>query len=517
MGAYLPLFVALPLLAGFACLLLERAAPRAAPWLSVASMLGLLALAAVAVARRDAGVTFAGGWGVSGWGGNGGADDVVFVVGIALVLDGLSRLFLLLVALVGTASAVYALRYLEPEAGRPLFHVLFNLLVAGMNGALLAGDLFNLYVFVEVASIASYGLVAYRTGGTEIEAAFKYLVLGTLASTAILVGVTVLYAATGYLNMADLGVAIASGAVPRLPLLFAAALFLFGFGTKTAAMPFHAWLPDAHPSAPAPISAMLSGLLIKTLGIYALARVFFVVVGADEQVRLILTLLGCLSMWGGVLLAQAQDDLKRILAYHSVSQMGYVLVAFGVGTWLGVAAGLFHAVNHALFKSALFLSSGSLERLTGTRRLSEMGGIFRRAPATSVGLVGACLSIAGIPPFNGFWSKLLILIALVSAGQPVVALLAAGAALMTLVTFVKVQRKAVFGALPARLANAREVPAAMYLPVLALVVLCLLSGLLWPLGVDGVIGAAASSLRAGAGERPAASEYIESVHGRESR
>ena len=510
MGADLPLFVAVPLAAGFACLLLKGLAPRSTPWLSLASMLGLLALAAVAIARGGTEVAFAGGWDVRPFG------DGPWVAGIALVLDGLSRLFLLLVAVVGTAAAVFALRSLAEEPGRPLFHVLFNLLVAGMNGALLAGDLFTLYVFLEVASIASYGLVAYRTGGTEVEAAFKYLVLGTLASTGILVGVAVLYAATGFLNLADLAAAIARGAVPPVALAFAAGLFVLGFATKTAAMPFHAWLPDAHPSAPAPISAMLSGLLIKTLGIYALVRVFYVVIGVDERLRLILTVLGCLTMWGGVLLAQAQDDLKRILAFHSVSQMGYVLVALGLGTWLGVAAALFHAVNHGLFKSALFLSSGSLERVAGTRRLSEMGGLFRRAPATSIGLVGACLSIAGIPPFNGFWSKLLILIALASSGQYLVALAAAGAALMTLVTFVKVQRKAVFGPLPGRLAGAREVPAAMYLPVLALVALCLLSGLLWPVGVEGLIGAAASAVRAPEGGAPAAARYVESVHGRPS-
>jgi len=507
MGTYLPLFVALPLLAGFLCLLLKRAAPRATPWISVGSMLGLLALCILATAWGSTGVTFAGNWGVRGAGAG------AFVVGIALVLDGLSRLFLLLVAVVGTASAVYALRYLAPEEGRPLFHVLFNLLVAGMNGALLAGDLFNLYVFVEVASIASYGLVAYQTGGEEVEAAFKYLVVGTLASTAILIGITVLYAATGYLNMADLSVAIAGGGVPRLPLVFASGLFVLGFGMKAAAMPFHAWLPDAHPSAPAPISAMLSGLLIKTLGIYALVRVFYGVIGMDENLRLVLTVLGCLSMWGGVLLAQAQDDVKRILAFHSVSQMGYVLVALALDTWLGVAAGLFHAVNHGLFKSALFLSAGSLERVTGTRRLSQMGGVFRKAPATSAGLVGACLSISGIPPFNGFWSKLLILIALVQAGQTFVAVLAAGAALMTLVTFVKVQRKAIFGALPARLEGAHEVPASMYLPALALAALCLLSGLLWPVGVDGIVGAAASAVRSREGAPPAATVYVERIHG----
>jgi len=507
MGTFVPFFVALPLLAGFLCLVLKRAAPRATPWISVISMAGLLVACLFAVARESAGVTFAGGWGVRGSG------EDAFVVGIALVLDGLSRLFLLLVAVVGTASAVYALRYLEPEEGRPLFHVLFNLLVAGMNGALLAGDLFNLYVFIEVASIASYGLVAYRTQGVEVEAAFKYLVLGTLASTAILVGITVLYAATGYLNMADLAAAIGSGAVPRVPLLFASGLFVLGFATKAAAMPFHAWLPDAHPSAPAPISAVLSGLLIKTLGIYALVRVFYVVVGMDESMRTVLTVLGCLSMWGGVLLAQAQDDIKRILAFHSVSQMGYVLIALAIDTWLGVAAGLFHAFNHGLFKSALFLAAGSLERVTGTRRLSEMGGVFRKAPATSVGLVGACLSISGIPPFNGFWSKLLILIALVSAGHWFVAVLAAGAALMTLVTFVKVQRKAIFGALPVRLEGAREVPPSMVLPVLALAILCLASGLLWPWGVDGIVGSAASAVRARDGEPPAATAYVERIHG----
>jgi multicomponent Na+:H+ antiporter subunit D len=151
--------------------------------------------------------------------------------------------------------------------------------------------------------------------------------------------------------------------------------------------------------------------------------------------------------------------------------------------------------------------------VTGTRKLSEMGGVFERAPATSVGLVGACLSISGIPPFNGFWSKLLILIALVSAGQIAVAVLAAGAALMTLVTFIKVQRKAVFGALPARLATAREVPASMYLPVLGLVTLCLLSGLLWPMGVDGVVGAAAGAVRSPTDARAAAAAYVERVHG----
>jgi multicomponent Na+:H+ antiporter subunit D len=380
-----------------------------------------------------------------------------------------------------------------------------------MNGAVLAGDLFNLYVFIEIASIASYALVAFGTGGREVEAAFKYLILGAVASAAILLAIGLLYASTGLLNMADLGAAIAAGAVPRAALLAAAALLLAGFGLKAALMPFHAWLPDAHPSAPAPISAMLSGLLIKTLGIYALVRVFFLVIGMEGEIgaaiQTILLVFGCVSMVGGVLLALGQDDLKRLLAYSSISQMGFVIVALGTNTWLGIGAALFHAANHALFKSALFLSAGSLERITGTRALSRMGGLHRVAPATTAAIMGASLSIAGVPPFNGFWSKLLILIALFSAGLPVVGALAAATAVLTLLTFVKVQRQALFGPLPDRLAGVRDVPLSMAAPTLVLSVLCLLSGLLWPLGVKDLVGAAASAVRSESGPNEAPARY----------
>lgn len=300
--------------------------------------------------------------------------------------------------------------------------------------------------------------------------------------------------------------------MPRPALAFTAGLFVLGFATKTAAMPFHAWLPDAHPSAPAPISAMLSGLLIKTLGIYALVRVFFLVVGVDERMRLLLTLLGCLSMWGRAArpgAGRSQADPRLPLGepdgLRARRPRDRLLAGGGRGALprrqprpVQVGPLPLRRIARAPERHAPAVGNG---------------GIFQRAPATAVGLVGSCLSIAGVPPFNGFWSKLLILIALVSAGQYLVALLAAGAALMTLVTFVKVQRKAVFGPLPARLAAARELPATMYLPVLALVVLCLLSGLLWPVGVDGVVGAAASAVRAPGEGGSAVEQYVEAVHG----
>jgi multicomponent Na+:H+ antiporter subunit D len=326
-----------------------------------------------------------------------------------------------------------------------------------------------------------------------VEASFKYLVLGCVASAAILIAIALTYSATGALNMADVAAAVAAGKVPDAALFFVSALFLAGFGLKAAMMPFHAWLPDAHPSAPAPISAMLSGLLIKTLGIYAIVRIFFSVLGVGWHAQVLLLAFGSISMVGGVFLALGQDDFKRLLAYHSISQMGFVFVALGVNTTLGLVAGLFHAVNHALFKSALFLSSGSLERITGTRKLSEMGGLVRRAPMTSLATIGAALSISGIPPFNGFWSKLLIIVALVSGGHHAVAGIAGLTALMTLMSFIKVQRKALFGALPERLAGVREVSAVMFVPVLALALLCLATGILWPLGLSDLLDRAAAA------------------------
>jgi len=175
--------------------------------------------------------------------------------------------------------------------------------------------------------------------------------------------------------------------------------------------------------------------------------------------------------------------------------MGYVLVALGINTWLGVVAAVFHAMNHALFKSALFLASGSLERIAGTRDLSAMGGLARRAPWTTAGTIGAALSIAGVPPFNGFWSKALILLALFTAGHMVIGTIAALTAVLTLITFVRVIRATFFGPLPPRLAKAHDVPAGMSIPVLGLVALCLVTIALWPLGLDRVVEDAATAAR----------------------
>jgi multicomponent Na+:H+ antiporter subunit D len=223
-------------------------------------------------------------------------------------------------------------------------------------------------------------------------------------------------------------------------LMWVGGLFLAGFGLKAAIMPFHAWLPDAHSSAPAPISAMLSGVLIKALGIYALIRIFFNVLGAPPIFMQSFLVLGVTSIIIGVFLAIAQWDMKRLLAYHSISQIGYILLGLGLATPLGIIGAVFHLFNHAVFKSLLFYNAGAVEMALGTRDLKRMGNLTKLLPVTSRTSMIASLSIAGIPPFNGFFSKLIIIIACVQSNQILFAFLAVIGSILTLASFMKVQR-----------------------------------------------------------------------------
>ncbi len=472
-----PLMVAVPLGVGFVIVALAhvRGLNRLVGACCVAGTLACLVMAVVLLGTGPIRV-YVGGWGPQR------------TLGIEMVCDGLAKLMLVTINLVALASAVFATAYMRRFTKVWLFYALFSLMTAAMNGVVLAGDLFNLFVFIEVAAISSYALVAFGCEAEELEAAFKYAVLGTVGSAFVLLGVTVFYSLTGHLNMAKVAELLPKVGLGSPAVLLGACALIVGLALKAAMVPFHAWLPDAHPSAPAPISAMLSGVLIKAVGVYALARLVFNVLGAGTQYATVLIVLGAVSMVVGGLLAVGQWDLKRLLAYSSISQMGYVLLALGVGaqvvgsggarTIAGVCifGGLYHLFNHAAFKSLLFLSSGSIDQQVGTRRLTEMGGLVRRMPVTSFGCRVGALSIAGIPPFNGFFSKLIIIVAVALAGHAALAGLAALVALVTLLIFVKVQRYALDGELGVMAAKAREAPVAMCAALLVLAAVCLLGG-----------------------------------------
>jgi len=399
-------------------------------------------------------------------------------VNLQVALDGFGLFMLLAVQLVSLAVGLFSIDYMEHYGAKANYYALLLVMVAGMNGLILSTDLFNIYIFLEVAAVASYALVAYGLEHDELEASFKYLMLSVVASAAILVAVAVLFGMTGGLSFA----AVAEG-LKTLPargvVAVCSALFLMGFGLKAALVPFHAWLPDAHPSAPAPISAVLSGLLIKVSGVYALTRIFFNIFGLTPALSQVLMWTAAVSVVVAAFLALGQKDIKRMLAYSSVSQVGYIVLGIGLGTPLGLAGGLFHLLNHALAKGLLFLNSGSVQQATGTRDLEEMGGLARRMPVTAgTSLVGA-LSVAGVPPLGGFWSKLLIIIALVQAGEGVLAVIAVLASVLTLWYYLILQRKAFFGKLNERWRDVREAPFWMAAATVVLALLVIGMGILF--------------------------------------
>ncbi len=413
-----------------------------------------------------------------------------------MVLDGLTAFMLVTLNLVSFLVTIYSVSYMNKYTAKYRFYTLFMLMLAGMNGVIITGDMFNLFVFLEISAIASYALVAFGTEAEELEASFKYAIMGSVASCFILLGIALLYSYTSSLNMADIASVLATKR-PSNIITFISVLFLMGFGLKAALVPFHAWLPDAHPSAPAPISAMLSGVLIKVLGIYALSRVFFNVLGVSSTLLFILIILGIISMSVGAFLAIGQRDIKRMLAYSSISQIGYVIFAVGIGTPLAMLGGLFHLFNHAIFKSLLFLNSGAVEYSTHTRDLQQMGGLNRRLPVTgNTSLIGS-MSISGIPPLSGFWSKLIIIIAAVQARYIGTAVIAVLISVLTLAYYLKLQRYAFFGELNNKWERIKEVPLFMKLSMIILSVLCIIAGLVLIPSLQGFINQAVDVLLSG--------------------
>ena len=406
-------------------------------------------------------------------------------IGIGMVLDGLTLFMLVIVNVVAFCISIYSISYMMKYTSKWKFYTLLCLMIGGMNGVIVTGDLFNLFVFLEIAAVASYALVAFGTERHELEAAFKYAIMGTVGSSFILIGIAFLYSYTSTLNMADMGSILSQKGANNVTLMVSV-LFLMGFGLKAALVPFHAWLPDAHPSAPAPISAMLSGVLIKSLGVYALCRIFFNVIGLSSTVSSILLFLGALSMVVGGLLAIGQWDFKRLLAYSSISQIGYIILGIGLGTPLGILGGLFHLLNHSIFKSLLFLNSGAVEYATGTRDLKQMGGLSQKMPITSTTNVVGSMSIAGIPPFSGFFSKLIIIIATVQAGRYGYALCAVLVSILTLAMYMKVLKYAFHGRLAEQWNSIKEVPLSMKLSMVALAIMCLVGGILLIPGINEV-------------------------------
>ena len=407
-----------------------------------------------------------------------------YAIGIALEVDALSLFFALLISTAVFVSGVYSLQYMEHDNNVPEYYTLFLMLAGGVIGLVLSGDIFNMFIMVEILTFAAVALTAFRNKAHgALEAAFKYLVVGCIGSTLILTGIIVLYSQAHTLNFAQLSALIPGNMNTATKLAFA--LLFVGFGTKAFIVPFHPLAADAHGAAPASISVLISGVLTKS-GIYGIIRlVFFLFQTIDQGAfQFLLVAIGSVSMFVCVTMALAQHDFKRLLAFHSISQIGYVLAAVGLCTGLGFSAGLYHAMNHTLFKGLLFLCAGAVLHKTGTTNLDELGGLSKKMPFTcALFLVGA-FSISGLPPFNGFASKWMIYQATYqkaaetgNIGYLLVTVIALVTSVLTLASFVKVSQSVFFGRLPAKYENVKEVKGGMILAMCLFAVLCVVTGL----------------------------------------
>ncbi|GAA1121634.1 proton-conducting transporter membrane subunit [Kribbella jejuensis] len=400
--ALLPLPVVLPIGGAVLAPLLSRLSPRAPMVVSLLALGG-----ASAILLTFATDVYAGQLQGHAVGHVGPVDGAQ--LGITVTAEPFGLTYALLTATIGTLLLLYSLSELgglgAHEAG--WYACLAQLLLAAMIGTALTADLLNLFVWFEVAALASYGLAGFFLERPwALEATFKMMVLTNLAGFFVFVATALLYSRHGALNLGQLQHAL-TGNAGRADLV-ALALLLAGFGTKAGLMPFHGWLADAHSAAPGPVSAMFSGLMVN-LGVVAIARVALDVYAVHRTALPgILLVLGPLSAIAGAALALGQDDLKRLLAYDTVSQMGVLLTAVGAGSLTAVTGFVYHLVDHALFKTLLFLCAGAIVHATGMTRLSQMGGLARHRPLTTAAFLLGTASIAGVPPLNGYASLGLI-------------------------------------------------------------------------------------------------------------
>ncbi len=393
-------------------------------------------------------------------------------------IDHLARVMFLAIAIV-SAVALLVCRYTGSCAnGRFMIINLVLLALAGMNGVVLANDLFSLYVFLEITAVASFILIASEKGLEAFEGAFKYLILSAVATAMILTAIALLMLLTGGGAFADLQWAAQNASNSRV-IQMALVLLLVGLLIKGGLIPFHGWLPDAYSAAPSAIAVLLAGIITKTTGIYTLIRITTLLSGYAGIWSLLL-FVGAASMLIGALAALGQSDFKRMLAYSSISQVGYIVLGLGVGSALGLAGAIFHLFNHAIFKSLLFVNAAAVERQTGTRNMDRLGGIAEKMPVTGCTSIIALLSTAGIPPLAGFWSKLIIIIALWQAGHFAYATLAVLVSLLTLAYFLSMQRRVFFGKLAAGFETLREANAWILIPACLLALITIGLGIAIP-------------------------------------
>ena len=335
--------------------------------------------------------------------------------GINLVFSPLTGFLATIMTTMGFLVWLYSYRFKRNVDFEPAkkYFIFLMMLVAGAVGIVITGDIFNQFVFIEITGISAYALTAFYTGRNSAEASFKYLLMGSLSASSLLIAIAIIYSQLGTLNMAD--IADKMHLMPAGYKVTALIFFMMGLGIEAEIFPLNGWAPDAYTEAPGPIGAAFSGILVKA-GVYAMVRLMFTLFDVSGSMEVLLSL-GLITLIIAETAAIRQEKLKRMLAYSSIGQMGLVFVAFGIGTIEGVYAALFLMLNHAIIKPLLFFSGSQLVFNSKEKLISEVNGMGKYMPLTALLFSLGAFAIVGLPPFAGFWSKLSVLTAAANEGM----------------------------------------------------------------------------------------------------
>ncbi len=399
--------------------------------------------------------------------------------GITLAADLFSAIMVVLAALMGFTVALYSLATVDPRRVRYGYFCFYHFLLMGVCGVFLTGDLFNMYVWFEVMLMASFVLMALGGEKEQLEGAIKYVTLNLISSAVFLTGLGILYGMSGTLNMAHLATVLPQSEHPFM-VTTVAMLFLVAFGIKSAVFPLFFWLPASYHTPPVAVSAIFAGLLTK-VGVYSLMRVFTLLFMGDvAYTHTLILIIAGFTMVTGVLGAAAQGEFRRILSFHIISQVGYMIMGLGLFTPLALTGSVFYIMHHIVVKTNLFLVSGVARLLGGSYRLERLGGLSLSAPGLSLLFAVSAFSLAGIPPLSGFWAKLILIIASFKDASYLIAATALLVSLLTLFSMTKIWA-AVFWGEPAVAADPQPLSgrrrAALYVPIILLALITVTIGL----------------------------------------
>ena len=489
------LIVVIPLCAAVLCPLLSRLSPSLGKrtvivFLFVVFVLSLIQLAGI-VQSGEAVHYYLGGWEPP--------------YGVEFVIDGVNGIIIVLVSFIGAMTALFSSPFEEADNNAPFksagYYSILCFLVIGLLGIASTGDAFNLYVFMEIVALSGYGLIAIGEEKGPI-AAFRYLLTGTIGASMYLLGIGFLYSATGTLNMADLAVRLQR--VDNLPLIaIAMACLIVGFGIKMALFPLHGWQPAAHSYAHPAADPMIAGVMIK-IPAYAMFRFFFCILDSSlTMMKTIFNIIGIMAVLGilyGSLKALRYDKYNKILAYSSIGQVGYIALGFAIGNFYGIAGAVFHILSHAFMKTGLFYTSAAFKYRYAIHYTDRLGQVYRKMPVTCGALVVLALSMIGLPPFAGFFSKWYLALGAIQNGQYLYVAVLIISSLLSAIYFFRIFEKMFMGektvsepAAPeeyygyGKLTGKTEVPLRMLIPIVSAALMIIALGLGNSFIVNGIL------------------------------